>query len=82
MEKVKTFVEEMCVKEPERVVIETECCKGCELCIAACPRDVLEMSHGFNHSGYHYSVVGHAEKCNSCTFCAVICPDMCIEVYR
>ncbi|HUT65754.1 MAG TPA: ferredoxin family protein [Spirochaetota bacterium] len=79
---MKSFIEETGVKDPERVVIETECCKGCELCIAACPRDVLEMSEDFNRSGYHYSVFENREKCNSCTFCAIICPDMCIEVYR
>ncbi len=66
----------------ERVIIERECCKGCELCIRACPRSVLVMSDDFNKSGYHYSVFKNKEDCNSCTFCAVICPDVCIEVYR
>lgn len=66
----------------ERVVIDRECCKGCELCIEACPISVLVMSDDFNSSGYHYSVFKDKEKCTSCTFCGVICPDVCIEVYR
>ena len=70
------------MNNPERVVIAKECCKGCELCIDACPRSVLEMSREFNRSGYHYSVFANKKECNSCTLCAVICPDMCIEVYR
>lgn len=66
----------------ERVVIEKEECKGCELCVDACPRGVLVMSDEFNSSGYHYSVARNRDKCNSCTFCAVMCPDVCIEVNR
>jgi 2-oxoglutarate ferredoxin oxidoreductase subunit delta len=66
----------------ERVKIDREECKGCELCITACPRSVLVMSEDFNRSGYHYSIYRNREKCNSCTFCATICPDACIEVYK
>lgn len=66
----------------ERVIIDRECCKGCELCIDVCPRSVLVMSDDFNRSGYHYSVPEHKDKCNSCTFCAIMCPDVCIQVNR
>ena len=66
----------------DRVVIDKNCCKGCELCVAACPRSVLVMSDDFNKSGYHYSVFKNRDRCNSCTSSAVICPDACIEVYR
>ena len=66
----------------ERVIIDTECCKGCELCVDACPRSVLVMSDDFNGSGYHYSVFHNKENCNSCTFCAIMCPDVCIQVNR
>jgi len=69
-------------KLEEKVIIDVEACKGCELCIKACPRSVLVMSEDFNSSGFHYSVFTNKEKCNSCSFCAIICPDMCIEVYR
>ena len=35
------------------VVIDTEACKGCDLCIDACPRDVLVMTtHEVNTRGY------------------------------
>lgn len=66
----------------DRVVIDKNRCKGCELCIAACPRSVLVMSDDFNKSGYHYSVFKNKDRCNSCTSCAIICPDACIEVFR
>lgn len=66
----------------EKVLIDKERCKGCELCITTCPRTVLVMSDDINRSGYHYSVYQQKEKCTSCTFCAIICPDVCIEVYK
>jgi 2-oxoglutarate ferredoxin oxidoreductase subunit delta len=66
----------------DKVLINSERCKGCELCVGACPREVLVMSDDFNHSGYHYSVYRNKESCTSCTFCAVMCPDVCIEVYK
>ncbi len=66
----------------ERVTIDIEYCKGCELCITACPRSSLVMSDDFNKSGYHYSIFKNKEDCNSCTFCGIICPDVCIEVYK
>jgi 2-oxoglutarate ferredoxin oxidoreductase subunit delta len=78
----------MCVFNPhgeqplDKVLIDKECCKGCELCIITCPRSVLAMSEEFNGSGYHYSVAVRGESCTSCTFCAVMCPDTCIEVYK
>jgi 2-oxoglutarate ferredoxin oxidoreductase subunit delta len=66
----------------DKVLINRERCKGCELCVGACPREVLVMSDDFNRSGYHFSVYRNKESCTSCTFCAVICPDVCIEVYK
>lgn len=66
----------------DNVIIDRECCKGCELCIEACPHGVLVMSDDFNGSGYHYSVYKNKEDCTKCTFCGIMCPDVCIEVYR
>jgi 2-oxoglutarate ferredoxin oxidoreductase subunit delta len=37
------------------VVIDVEMCKGCDLCIDACPPRVLEMTvHEVNSRGYRY----------------------------
>jgi 2-oxoglutarate ferredoxin oxidoreductase subunit delta len=62
------------------VVIETERCKGCELCITACPPQVLVMSTEVNTSGYAYPRL--LEGCTGCRACVNVCPDFVFEVYK
>ena len=66
-----------------RVVIDVERCKGCELCIDACPPEVLHFADNFNSKGYRpVMLLEHENKCTGCALCAVACPDGCITVYR
>jgi len=62
------------------VTIASERCKGCELCIPACPPKVLTMSTPVNHMGFHYPEL-HA-GCTGCAACLMVCPDFCFEVFR
>lgn len=56
------------------VKIDPELCKGCELCIAACPPDVLKFHEKFNSKGYHYAYyIG--EGCTGCGVCYYACPE-------
>jgi 2-oxoglutarate ferredoxin oxidoreductase subunit delta len=64
-----------------KVIFDIETCKGCELCIQACPQDSLELSPKINAQGYHY-VVLVKDNCTGCTNCALVCPDAVITVYR
>ena len=67
---------------PRRVVFDEERCKGCELCIDACPKGIIRLAKHTNSRGFHPATVEEQEKCTSCTFCARMCPDTVIEVYR
>lgn len=65
-----------------RVVIDKERCKGCMLCVAACPKTVLRRAKGINARGQYHSEVGNAEACIGCKQCAEICPDMAITIAK
>jgi 2-oxoglutarate ferredoxin oxidoreductase subunit delta len=63
------------------VTFNIETCKGCELCIEACPQHSLQLSPSINTQGYHYAVL-IKDNCTGCTNCALVCPDAVITVYR
>ena len=65
-----------------RIVVDIERCKGCSLCIGACPTEVIDLAEEVNGKGYHYSYMANPEACIGCTNCAVVCPDGVITVYR
>jgi 2-oxoglutarate ferredoxin oxidoreductase subunit delta len=62
------------------VTIAAERCKGCELCIPACPPGVLRMSEARNGLGVPYPEL--RPGCTGCGACLLVCPDFCFEVYR
>ncbi len=65
-----------------KVLIDHDRCKGCDLCVVACPVKILELSDRVNGKGYPVAYMANADACTGCASCAIICPDSCITVYR
>ena len=64
------------------IEINSDLCKACNLCIEACPKQVIEIGGEINERGYRCVVPARNEDCIGCRQCAVICPDVAITVYR
>ena len=64
------------------IVVNTDRCKGCMLCVVACPKNVITLTKKVNASGYPYVETAAPDECTGCASCAVVCPDGCITVYR
>lgn len=66
-----------------KVTFNVELCKGCGLCVSACPKKIVKLdSDKLNAKGYHPATVTETEKCIGCAFCATMCPDCVITVEK
>jgi 2-oxoglutarate ferredoxin oxidoreductase subunit delta len=65
------------IREPKfDLEIYRDWCKGCGICVAFCPTQVLSM----NEQGEPQ--VSRPELCTGCTWCELRCPDFAITVKR
>ena len=67
-----------------RIVIDKDVCKGCYLCVSACPKHLLKKSDETNsHGDYPVEFKDSKNECIGCAMCAMNCPDVAIvEVYK
>jgi 2-oxoglutarate ferredoxin oxidoreductase subunit delta len=80
-----------------KIIIDTERCKGCGLCVTVCAKAGIVISKKPNKSGYFpaepvpSAVEGAANSdsfdklttsCTGCAVCALVCPDAAIEIFR
>lgn len=63
-----------------QILIHKDTCKGCELCVQACPQRVLAMGKEINAKGYFFAKVAEQRQCIGCRVCAITCPDVAIEM--
>lgn len=65
-----------------KVTFNEERCKGCGLCVTACPKNIIALQEKINSKGYHPAGVKQMDQCIGCANCAVMCPDVVITVER
>lgn len=64
-----------------KLTIDYEKCKGCSMCVVACPKKILEINKTkLNLKGYNPVDIIDREKCISCAMCATMCPDCVITI--
>ena len=64
------------------ITILTERCKGCGLCVSACPKGILKLSGEINSKGYHSVKCEDVSKCIGCASCYRMCHYCVITVER
>ena len=56
-------------------------CKGCYLCLEACPIEgIFVIEDEVSERGFRPVAVMHPEKCTGCNLCELLCPDLAIVV--
>lgn len=55
-------------------------CKGCSLCVEACPKGLICLGRELNRLGYHPAGLKDEQACTGCGLCAVMCPDVAITL--
>ena len=60
--------------------LNIERCKGCGLCVGACPIENVRMSGELNSRGYIYAEIIDKDRCTGCALCCRMCPDVAIEI--
>src|SRR5271165_5728380 len=54
--------------------VDGEECKGCGLCVEACPPKVIALSERINHYGYRTAAYA-GTGCTGCGICFMVCPE-------
>lgn len=66
-----------------KLTFNTDRCKGCGLCVNACPKGLLRLaSDQINKKGHHPAEISDPAACVGCAACAMMCPDCVIKVER
>ena len=65
-----------------KIKFRKERCKGCGLCVIACPKSLLRVSSKINRVGYPVACIDDMDSCTGCDLCAEMCPDVVITVFK
>lgn len=61
----------MTINSKKSLTVEKDWCKGCGICVAFCPKNVLELKDGKIN-------IKDIESCIQCGQCELRCPDYAI----
>jgi 2-oxoglutarate ferredoxin oxidoreductase subunit delta len=62
------------MEKKTQIDINENWCKGCEICVEVCPKNVLKMED-------FVAKVVDLDSCIECMLCEVLCPDFAIVVH-
>lgn len=66
-----------------KVTFNSDLCKGCSLCVIACPKQIIALAKDkINAKGHSPAEITDQSKCIACAFCATMCPDSVITVEK
>ncbi len=65
-----------------KVKFNENTCKGCGLCVTACPKKIVVLGDKLNTKGYYSAKITDQALCIGCAFCATMCPDSVITVEK
>jgi len=73
---IETAVKPKETRKPDRgqLDLNSEECKGCGLCVEACPPKTLRLAVRLNRCGYH-PVTYRGSGCTGCGICFMVCPE-------
>ncbi|RKX75839.1 MAG: hypothetical protein DRP87_13590 [Spirochaetes bacterium] len=64
------------------ITINDDECKGCRLCVDACPKKCIVIGSNINLIGYQYARF-EQNGCNACGLCYYVCPEPgAVTVYK
>ncbi|MDL2232301.1 4Fe-4S binding protein [Ruminococcaceae bacterium OttesenSCG-928-L11] len=66
-----------------KVTVNAEVCKGCGLCVHACPKKIMKIDRSrLNSKGYNPAMCEDPDTCIACAMCGIMCPDSTITVEK
>lgn len=65
---------QMTKKKLSEVIINRDWCKGCNICVTFCPKDVLVLDEK------EKATVLRPGLCIGCRLCELLCPDLAVTV--
>ena len=66
-----------------KLTFKVDSCKGCGLCVDACPKGLIQLSkETINKKGHHPAGITDQAACVGCASCAIMCPDCIIKIEK